>query len=157
MLYTILESWFKDDDRFIFMIPDGFDAYYKVYGHRILLTHGDRLGVKGGYGFIGALGPIMRGAKKLRLAYAARGREIDTILMGHWHNEFAIPGLRVNNCLKGYDEFAQGLRFEPRPPSQDLFFIHHKRGITCSWPIQLEGPQHSADKTTWISLPAVEK
>jgi hypothetical protein len=37
------------------------DVHYRVYGVRFLLNHGDMLGVKGGDGIIGAIGPIMRG------------------------------------------------------------------------------------------------
>lgn len=151
MICKMLESQFKDDDRFHFFIPNGFDAYYRVYGHRILLTHGDRTGAKGGDGFIGVIGPVMRGAGKVRLSYSARGREIDTILMGHWHNYLPLPGVRVNNCLKGYDEWALSMRFTPTPPSQDLFFIHPKRDITCSWPVQLEGPQNLIENVSWTS------
>lgn len=151
MTYKIVQSTLQSDKRFQFFIPDGYDAYYRVFGHRVLLTHGDRIGSRGGDGFIGAIGPIMRGANKLRLSYAARGREIDTVMMGHWHNEFNIPGLRVNNTLKGYDEWAMSMRFSPTPPSQDLFFIHPKRGITASWPVQLEKRDHGADAGAWVS------
>lgn len=151
MIYKILEERFDEDDRFQFKIPNGFDSYYKVYGHRILLTHGDRIGSRGGDGFIGAIGPIVRGANKLRLSYAQRGREVDTVIMGHWHNELLLPGLRVNNTLKGYDEWAMSMRFNPSPPSQDLFFIHPKRGVTCSWPVQLEKPQFGQDNPNWVS------
>ena len=151
LIYKTLEMHFKDDDRIQFFIPEGFDAYYRAYGHRILLTHGDRIGSRGGDGFIGAIGPIMRGAHKLRLSYSNRGREIDTLIMGHWHNEVTLPGLRVNNCLKGYDEWAMSMRFTPTAPSQDLFFMHPKRGVTCSWPIQVEKASHGAEKNTWVS------
>jgi hypothetical protein len=151
MIYKIVQKAFENDDRVKFIIPNGFDAYYRVFGHRILLTHGDRTGAKGGDGFIGVIGPIMRGAHKLRLSYAARGREIDTILEGHWHNSLPLPGLRINNCLKGYDEWAMSMRFTPTPPSQDLFFIHSSRGVTCSWPVQLEKASHGADNAAWTS------
>ena len=151
MVYKLLEVHFKDDDRVKFFVPNGFDAYYRAYGHRILLTHGDRIGSRGGDGFIGAIGPIMRGAHKLRLSYANRGREIDTLIMGHWHNEIALPGLRVNNCLKGYDEWAMSMRFSPTVPGQDLFFIHPKRGVTCSWPIQVEKSASMIEKSSWAS------
>ena len=139
------------DDRVHFMIPNGFDAYYRVFAHRVLLTHGDRIGSRGGDGFIGAIGPIMRGAHKLRLSYSNRGREIDTLIMGHWHNEVTLPGLRVNNCLKGYDEWAMSMRFSPTAPGQDLFFIHPKRGVTCSWPIQVEKQDHLIESHSWAS------
>ena len=151
MLYKILEMHYADNPRISFFIPDGFDAYYRVFGHRILLTHGDRLGARGGDGFIGVIGPIMRGAHKLRLSYIARGRDYDTLMMGHWHNEITHPGLRVNDCLKGYDEWAMSMRFTPHPPAQDLFFIHPMRGITCSWPIQLETPRHGEDAPDWAA------
>jgi hypothetical protein len=151
MLYKILEMHYAKDQRVTFFIPDGFDAYYRVFDHRILLTHGDRLGARGGDGFIGVIGPIMRGAYKLRLSYAARGREFDTLMLGHYHNEINLPGLRVNNALKGYDEWAMSMRFVPTAPSQDFFFIHPKRGVTSSWPIQLEDPKHNFDDQPWTS------
>jgi hypothetical protein len=37
------------------------DVHYRVYALRFLFNHGDTLGVKGGDGIIGAIGPIMRG------------------------------------------------------------------------------------------------
>jgi hypothetical protein len=152
MIGKMLQAHFADDDRIQFLCPDGFDVYYRVLHHRILGTHGDRTGAKGGDGFIGVIGPIMRGAHKVRLSYAARGREIDTIIQGHWHNEIALPGLRVNNCIKGYDEWAMSMRFTPTPPSQDLFFIHHKRDVTASWPVQLESSSHGAEGNGWVSV-----
>lgn len=152
MIGKMLQSHFAGDDRVSFLCPDGFDSYYRVLHHRILVTHGDRTGARGGDGFIGVIGPIMRGAHKVRLSYAARGREIDTIIQGHWHNEITLPGLRVNNCLKGYDEWAMSMRFTPTPPSQDLFFIHPKRDVTASWPIKLENADFGADSNSWVSV-----
>src|SRR5882724_2175983 len=63
-IYCSLERHFRRDDRLQFFIPGETDAYFKVYGHRFLLTHGDSLGVKGGDGIIGAIGPIVRGKIK---------------------------------------------------------------------------------------------
>lgn len=111
-------------------IADSNDSVFDVYGKRYLLTHGDSLGVKGGDGIIGAAGPIIRGTKKLKAAYAASGCHIDTVLMGHFHNYMTLPGITVNDCLKGYDEWARSMRFEPHPPSQSLHFDHPIRGTT---------------------------
>jgi hypothetical protein len=152
MIGKMLQAHFADDDRVTFLCPDGFDAYFRVLHHRFLVTHGDRTGAKGGDGFIGVIGPIMRGAAKLRLSYAARGREIDTVMMGHWHNSIPLPGLRVNNCLKGYDEWAMSMRFTPTPPSQDLFFVHPKRDITANWTVQLEKSDHGLEGGEWVSV-----
>jgi hypothetical protein len=43
------------------------------------------LGVKGGDGIIGAIGPIMRGEIKKSGQSAALGLEYDINIMGHWH------------------------------------------------------------------------
>jgi hypothetical protein len=58
------------------------DVHYRVYGLRFLLNHGDMLGVKGGDGIIGAIGPIMRGEIKKSGQSAALGLEYDINIMG---------------------------------------------------------------------------
>ena len=40
------------------------DVHYRVYGLRLLLDHGDMLGVKGGDGIIGAIGRSCQSASK---------------------------------------------------------------------------------------------
>ena len=86
MLYNMLEKHFtaNKDDRVQFLIPTGFDAYYKIYGTSYLLTHGDRMGVRGGSGIVGMLGPIARGVQKVRSEYANFGKSIDYVIMGTW-------------------------------------------------------------------------
>jgi hypothetical protein len=119
-----------------------------VFGHRYMLTHGDSLGVKGGDGIIGALGPVMRGRVKLHTSEAQIGREFDTLIMGHWHQYLPMPGLIVNGSLKGYDEYARlFLRARYQPPIQALWFTHPRRGVTAHWPVYLEdGPEVAADQ-----------
>lgn len=56
LLYCLLAKYFEQDKRVTFLIPDGPDAYYQVYSHTYLLTHGDQF--KGGDSMIGALGPL---------------------------------------------------------------------------------------------------
>lgn len=156
LLYTMLEAHFKaaKDDRFAFMIPVGADAAYRVYGHRYLLTHGDNLGVKGGDGIIGALGPILRGDVKIRNSNGQMGQAFDTLLMGHWHQFLPLfPRLCVNGSLKGYDEFAKlALRAAPEEPQQALWFTHPDRGVTCQWPVKL-GDKTKGVEREWCSWP----
>jgi len=130
IIYHLLAMHFAKDKRFTFHIPDGPDAAYTVLGHRYLLTHGDNLGVAGGDGIIGALGPILRGEFKVRNSSALMGRPFDTIMMGHWHQYIPmLPRLLVNGCLKGYDEFAMmRLRAGPERPQQALWFSDAKYG-----------------------------
>lgn len=98
-LYCLLERYFQGDKRIRFYIPPETDAHFTVSNHRFLLTHGDALGVKGGDGIIGAIGPIMRGKVKVSNAESHIGRSFDTILMGHWHQYIALMGCIVNGCF----------------------------------------------------------
>lgn len=153
-LYCNLARYFRRDPRIRFLIPGDTDAFFKVYNHRFLLTHGDSLGVKGGDGIIGAIGPIMRGSIKVRDSEIQMGKEIDTILMGHWHQMLWLPRAIVNNCLKGYDEFARlALRAPYSRPSQALFFVHPEHGITARWEVFLDG-QRKAEEHEWLTWAA---
>lgn len=148
-IYCNLKRYFKNNKHVHFFIPEQTDARFDVYGHRYLLTHGDTLGVKGGDGIIGALGPIRRGEIKIRNAESQIGRDFDTIVMGHWHQYLTLPGLIVNNSLKGFDEFARSaLRASYSRPSQALWFTHPEHGITAHWQVYLEGLQHAEKPDT---------
>jgi hypothetical protein len=156
-LYQSVRAYFKNDPRFHFFIPDEADAPYSVLGHRFLLTHGDALGVKGGDGIIGALGPIARGALKVGRSEAQIGRDFDTLVIGHWHIYIprgdAVPVL-CNGSLKGYDEYARlYLRAPYARPSQALWFMHQKHGFTAQWPVYLDDKRAAADSTEWVSWP----
>ena len=154
-LYNQLELYFRArrDKRVQFFIPDQTDAYFKVNGHRFLLTHGDSMGVRGGDGIIGAIGPIMRGSFKVGRSEAQIGRNFDTILMGHWHQYISTRGLIVNNCLKGYDEFARiGLRAPATPASQALWFVHKKWGINTQMEVFVQDPITPPKANAWVEV-----
>jgi hypothetical protein len=150
-IYVMLEKFFRKEKRITMMVPNETDANFKVFGHRFMLTHGDDLGVKGGDGIIGALGPIMRGALKTSRSEMQIGRQFDTLLIGHWHQYLTLPGLVVNNSLKGYDEYARlALRAPYSRPSQALFFCHPEHGITAHWQVYVDGKRSATDKN-WVS------
>lgn len=125
-------------------IADSNDALFVVYGKRYMLTHGDSLGVKGGDGIIGAAGPIIRGCKKLTAAYSAAGCHVDSVLLGHFHQYMTLPGITVNDCLKGADEWSRSMRFAPHPPSQSLHFDHPRWGTTIQTQIFVDAPGRQA-------------
>lgn len=151
VVYNIVKNSLAGDTRFTFIIPQESDAFFNVYNHRFMLTHGDNLGVKGGDGIIGALGPIMRGTMKLHNSQAAIGRDFDTALICHWHQYIPLAEVIVNNALKGYDEYARlKLRAKPSRPSQALFFVHPDHGITAMWEVYLE-ERHRANRAKWVS------
>ena len=151
LLYCFLAKHFEGDKRISFFIPDGPDAYYKVYGHRYLLTHGDQF--RGGDGVIGALGPIIRGDHRKRSRNSQIDMEYDTMIIGHWHQYIQMERLIVNGSLKGYDEYAYGNSFPFEPPRQALWVTHPRYGITYRMPVLVDRPRH-APKTSWVAVPA---
>jgi hypothetical protein len=154
-IYCSLERHFRRDARIKFLIPGETDAYFKVYNHRFLLTHGDSLGVKGGDGIIGAIGPITRGSLKVARSEAQIGRDFDTIVMGHWHQMLWLPGGIVNGALKGYDEYARlAMRAPYSRPSQALWFVHPEHGITARWEILLDEAKSATECNDWVGWQA---
>lgn len=152
-LYVSLARQFRNDDRVAFHIPGEADARFNVMGHRFLLTHGDSLGVRGGDGIIGAIGPITRGTIKVGRLESQVGRDFDTIMMGHWHQRLNLPGIIVNNCLKGYDEYARlFLRAPYSAPSQELFFVRGDGRIGATWEVYLEDDKlvQREEKAPWV-------
>lgn len=150
-IYQHIERYFRNDPRVHVFVPNDVDAHFTVAGHRIHVTHGDCLGVKGGDGIIGALGPIARGAMKVGRSEATIGRDFDTLLIGHYH--IYMPRgdgapVWVNPSLIGFNEWARlGLRVPFSRPAQSIAFIHQRRGFTAQWPVYLdEGPQSKANE-----------
>lgn len=150
--YCGLARYFKKSKHIQFLISESADARFNVYNHRYMLTHGDSLGVKGGDGIIGALGPIMRGSLKTHRSESQIEQEYDTLIIGHWHQPLWLPGVIVNNSLKGYDEYARlFLRAPYSRPSQMLWFTHPTHGVTAKWEVYLEPPLERNAKANWVS------
>lgn len=149
LLYCFLAKHFEHNKDISFYIPDGPDAYYRIYEHRYLLTHGDQF--KGGDGMIGALGPILRGDHKKRSRNSQINMEYDTLIMGHWHQDIFLRRLVVNGSLKGYDEYAHSNNFSFEPPSQQLWLTHPKYRITYRMPVLVDKMSEPA-KTNWVSV-----
>jgi len=152
LIYQLLIRHFAGDPRVTIDVRPTNDVHFRVFGRRFLLMHGDMLGVKGGDGIIGSLGPILRGKVKVGMQQAALGNDFDHLMIGHWHQEIALPTITVSNTLKGFDEFAHlALRAQPSLPSQPLWFEHAEYGRTSYWNIRLEKPKSISNE--WVSIP----
>lgn len=150
-IYQLLVRHFAGDPRFTFDIRPSNDVHYRVFNQRYLALHGDMLGVKGGDGIIGAIGPIMRGEVKKSRQSAVIGFEYDVLLMGHWHQPLNLPRAIVANTLKGWDEYARlQLGAPPTAPSQPLWFVHPARGRTSYWEVYVDEPPPTASE--WVSV-----
>jgi hypothetical protein len=149
LLYNMLAMQFVKDKRVTFQIPEGPDAYFRVYNTRYLLTHGDQF--RGGDGMIGAIGPIFRGDKKKRARNAETEFSYDVIMMGHWHQYIHLAQLIVNGALKGYDEFAFAGNFGFEPAQQALWVTNPEHGITFRMPVYVQR-RAKGETVPWVSV-----
>lgn len=151
MLYQLLARHFQDDKRITFYIPDGSDAFYKIYATRYLATHLDQF--RGGDGMIGALGPIIRGDHKKRSRNGQIDMSYDVLIGGHWHQYMHLTRLIVNGSLKGYDEYAWANNFGYEKAQQALWLTHPTRGVTFRMPVYCDRDENRKVVTTWVSVP----
>ncbi|WP_028451848.1 hypothetical protein [Chitinilyticum aquatile] len=151
LAYVTLARLFENDKRITFLIPDGPDAYYRVFGTRYLLTHGDQF--RGGDGMIGALGPIIRGDHRKRSRNGQIDAGYDVMLLGHWHQYIHLQRLIVNGSLKGYDEYAYSNNFGFERARQALWITHPVHGITFPFAVNVDDDQGEI-VTDWVSVAA---
>lgn len=125
----MLVDKFKGDRRISFQSTESPDVYYPIYNQSICLTHGDRIGSRGGQGFVGPVATIARGCQKVINQGAAMGQRIDAVHLGHFHTSLLSSFYMVNGSLPGYSEFAFSNRMRPEPPQQTLAFYSERHGL----------------------------
>ena len=152
LLYCMVEKYFQHDERVKFVVQTGPDDMYKIHNTTYLLSHGDMLG-RGGDGIIGMLGPVTRGDHRRRTRQMGLGDPYDVLICGHWHQLAMLRSRIVNGSLKGYDEFAYTLGFQPEPPMQASWLTHPKHGITMQIPIFCDKIPHVEhySPAKWVS------
>ena len=123
----MLELHFREDQHIEFITPRSGDALFDIYGRTFLLTHGDRIGSRGGAGFVGPSATVARGFQKVSMDYDGG---LDHILVGHFHTPMVLDRGLVNGSLVGKSEYARDLRLHCSRPSQWYFTVHPTRGIT---------------------------
>lgn len=137
VIYQVLAKLLAKDKRITTDFPQSRDFNFEVAGRRFRLTHGDQF--RGGDGMVGALGPIVRGdAKKRVAAMMTKNAQMiyDTIMVAHFHSTINLPHVIVNGSVKGIDEYAMGENFRFEEPSQTLFTVHPRYGINWIMPIK---------------------
>ncbi len=140
MIAAMLAERFRGDKHITFQYGPAKDQIAPIFGRSVLLTHGDKLGSRGGMGFAGPNLPIVRGTKKVEAQQARLGRRPDLILMGHFHTSSNPGGVLANGSVVGYGEYADDIRADPDFPSQWLFLLHSKWFLRERAPIVLEEP-----------------
>jgi hypothetical protein len=139
LIAFMLGREFKADKRVTFQTSDSFDVRFPIYGAHHLLTHGDRMGSKGGQGFVGPAATILRGVAKVMAEQATLGHPVDCIWHGHFHYVMDLPFVHSNGCMPGYSEFAKQWRMRPDDPKQTLAYFHPERGMVDLKPLNLKG------------------
>lgn len=153
LIYEMLRRTFETDKRIQFANPLSNQVHYRVFDTRFMAMHGDMLGARGGDGIIGAIGPIMRGEFKTRRQSGAIGQDYDYLLMGHYHQFMWLRNAVVAGSIKGFDEYVKNdLRAMPEPPSQPLFFVNQKRGVTSRWNILVADSVSQNAESAWVSV-----
>lgn len=137
MIAWWLETLFADDPAVTFFIPRSGDAYFDVEGWKVLASHGDRMGSRGGMGFVGPAATIARGHKKLYDNWTMTGRRVDLILTGHLHTSLKLELGYGNGALAGYGEYARDIRATPDAAKQWLLFFHEREKISHQFEVRL--------------------
>lgn len=151
LIYRHLIRHFQGDPRVQFDLRATNDVNYRVFGVRYHQCHGDMLGVKGGDGIIGSIGPIMRGEVKKSGQHSALNLPFDKLLIGHWHQRLWLPRATVCSTLKGFDEYARlQLGAKPDRPCQPLWFCHPTHGETAHWDVYADDrPETHSEWVSW--------
>lgn len=145
-----IEAAFNGNPDITVTYSKSVDALFNIFAFPMLVTHGDRMGSRGGQGFLGATATILRGHHKLAADYAQRGVNLYKIFTGHFHTIAETPFGFANGTMAGWSEYARDGRMRCAPASQDYFVIHEEHGIIESRHITLgtpeEGTSHDAKR-----------
>jgi len=124
--------------------PASGEMLLNIDGRNVLFTHGDRIGSRGGQGFVGAAATVARGFKKIVGEYADRGIIIHWIVIGHFHVKLMLEEGYVNPSVIGPTEYSRDGRMKPHPAGQRLFLMHPHHGITLDRVVNLGSPEEGS-------------
>lgn len=132
----------KYRDRIEWDVPRSWWTVQEVLGHRFLLIHGDEINSSQSYGipFYGVQRKDAGYAKMLQ----SRGISYDYMIVGHHHQAAMLDsptGEQITNgSWVGGNEFSARTKALTNEPSQWLFGVHERRGITWRYKIGLYRP-----------------
>lgn len=124
-----VESAFSGSARVSVQYSKSVDALFCVFAFPMLVTHGDRMGSRGGTGFLGATATILRGHHKLMADYAARGIHLYKVWTGHFHTPAVTIHGFANNTMAGASEYSRDGRMNVTPAAQDYAVVEENHGV----------------------------
>lgn len=132
LLYHLLARQHHERADVTWQIPASLYADIDIRGLHVRLEHGDE--AKGGSGISSAMAPLLLLQHRRVRQYAAANRQLDLLMVGHFHSRYQAPGILAGGTTKGQDEYAAGKGFAFQEPSQELFVVGD-RGIMLSAPV----------------------
>jgi len=145
MAAMLVERQFAGDDQVRVYHADGPDALLDIYGRQIVLTHGDRIGSRGGQGYIGPIATILRGMRRVEAEYAGRGVVVYRIMVGHFHTSSSLASIGYSNgSLVGPSEYGRAGRMDMEPPQQNMITLHAERGVIAEQRILVGDPSEGS-------------
>lgn len=141
-----VERWFraKKAARISFTAPASGDALININGWKILFTHGNNIGSRGGMGFIGPAATIARGMQRVIQDYAAVGEIVDFVVTGHFHTPIELEQGFCNGSVPGPSEYSMQGRMRSHPASQWFLSIHPEIGVARRWKLFLGHPDEGS-------------
>ncbi len=135
LIAKMLEKLLADQPNLTWNIPKSFFTVETVENESFLLLHGDVVKSWMGIPFYG----LQRAYLKWRALHADYGFPFKHMVVGHYHNPNMMSIIRykliINGCIKGGDEYSIGAIAAACDPSQTLFGVHPRKGITHYWEI----------------------
>lgn len=121
LLYKFMASYFRDEPRLTFQIPESYHSYLQVYDWTLRFHHGHDIRYGGG------VGGLTIPANKA-IAQWNRLKHADFDCFGHFHQAFDGGTFISNGSMIGYNAYAISIKAAYEEPVQMLFGIHSKLG-----------------------------
>lgn len=135
-LEYVLYHWMKDrlscHKNISINISDTWWMCIERMGHRFYITHGDDIKSWMNIPFYGAQRSAGRVQRLVRH---------DWFIVGHHHTQAQFDNVLMNGSWVGGSEFSLKAMQVGGLPTQLMFMLHPKKGITCKYDIQLASPE----------------
>jgi len=137
IVYKFVEKTLKNYPEFTWQISESWWQVDSIYDYNFLMFHGDDIRGWQGVPYYG----IDRAAKNYRELLELLGIRYDYMEIGHFHMPSELSGVTtekfINGCWPGGTIFSMKGLGAANTPSQKLFAVHPKQGVTYRYPIRL--------------------
>lgn len=132
-MYYVIRDYFKNDDRFTFVIAQGYHTFVNYFDtFRVRYHHGHQINYQGGVG--GITIPVNKA-----IAQWNKAVPVDLDVFGHFHQKFDGGIFICNGSLIGINAYAVSIKASFEKPSQTFFLINKEYGAkTMVAPIFVE-------------------